>query len=508
MESVLAEAANKGMYLVDHENTEPLFEEYDDVIAEADALCEVNDPENKPFESKYKARTLLDQIINKLDATRAIATLENKKEKVEQLDRRIASARVRVGTISWECEEPHNAQTDLDLVCQYYFPGLVETIIDVTKDDEPGDETEANSKKTITSADITTPPALPVLRESLVVDAMKALNILGILWAGRGHVHKSMLYLLAARQFYLTCTEAAERDAPAGQKSKYSKKTCTDLGYAFTHNLFYLAQAYGNMGDTRTSCSYCHQTLQRQFTEGFRDIRTSLDWVKNCCGISDFYLVMRQHNNCALALASAEWVLKKFAIPRILAANAADNSAIKKLDSGNNNFVSGHLNAAEIEADLNRRWAMLDVSALRRAFERAKNLQNAVALGLNVADVEAELRDEEGETDPDDFDVSTVRVDPVVGAGAGSVFTKAESAATGEDAAADATPASTTAAPRITYAEVEFFKGIPVRPTSHLGLRDVNSFEDARLVFLRAAARIDAAKKYYVLDGELWVLSP
>jgi hypothetical protein len=504
MDEIISEAANKGMYLVDHDNTGPLFEEYEEVIVEADELCEVNDPVQTPFESKYKARTMLDQIVNKLDATRAIAMLEKKKETIEQLDKRIASARVRIGTISWECEEPHNAQTELDLVCQFYFPGLLEKVIEQTADDEvdeAGAEPGSKHEKTFASADISNPPELPTLAESLVVDAMKALNILGILWAGRGQVHKSMLYLLSARQFYLSHIEYATQNAPLGQTSKFSKKTLSDLGYAFTHNLFYLAQAYGNLGDTRKSCSYCHQTLQRQYSEGFKDIRTSLDWVKNCCGISDFYLAMRQYNNCALALASAEHVMKKFTIPRILAASPVDNSAIKKLDSGNNNFVSGNLNAAEIEAELARRWAMLDVSMLKRAFERAKNIQNALSMGLNPADVEAEMRAEEGDAEPDDFDPSTLAAPASASAPAPVSAESAESAAAGTVFLQSEASAAAAAAAAIPV--VDFFTGIPVRPTSHLGREDIKSFEDARVLFLRGAARIEAAKKYYVLDGKV-----
>ena len=49
--------------------------------------------------------------------------------------------------------------------------------------------------------------------------------------------------------------------------------------------------------------------------------------------------------------------------------------------------------------------------------------------------------------------------------------------------------------------EVEFFAGLPVSQLQLLGPKDVDNFEKARVVFLRAAARIEAAKKYYVLDG-------
>ena len=46
------------------------------------------------------------------------------------------------------------------------------------------------------------PPELPMLSIDLIANAMKTLNMLGILWAGRGSVKKSFLYLLAANNFY------------------------------------------------------------------------------------------------------------------------------------------------------------------------------------------------------------------------------------------------------------------------------------------------------------------
>lgn len=76
------------------------------------------DEESSPYASKYKARTLLDQIVAKLEATKTIAMLEKKRyyyclqrkmllstlfrHLIESMDCRIASARVRLGTISWE----------------------------------------------------------------------------------------------------------------------------------------------------------------------------------------------------------------------------------------------------------------------------------------------------------------------------------------------------------------------------------------------------------------------
>ncbi len=50
--------------------------------------------------------------------------------------------------------------------------------------------------------------------------------------------------------------------------------------------------------------------------------------------------------------------------------------------------------------------------------------------------------------------------------------------------------------------KVAFFDDLWIAVMSLVRIADVNTFEDARKVFLRAAARIDSAKKYYVLDGK------
>ena len=517
MDEVLAEATAKGMYLVDHDNTGPLFEEFEDALMEADALCEINDPVQKPFESKYKARTLLDQIINKLDATRAIATLEKKTTTVEQVDKRIASARVRVGTISWECEEPHNAQTDLDLACQFYFPGLVDKIIEMSAEyevDESGPDGTNKPEKIITTEDIKTPPELPILSESLIVDAMKTLNILGILWAGRGQVQKSMLYLLSARQFYIQQNENIMKTTSSNILSSNSKKILLDLGYVYTHNLYYLAQAYGNIGDTKKSCLYCHQTLQRQYTEGFKNIRISLDWIKNCCSISDFYSAMNQYHNCALALNSAEYILKKYTIPRILNTNLEDDKNIILLQTGNRNYITGEINALEIEAELSKRWALLDVNILKIAFERIKNIQNAINMGINPIEAEELLINEENSKENDDFKpfeyLKQYTVDtrtPVVNNVFGIETPPTPSLETkntdkNENNMPHMNPITTGIAPTRDTMEIEFFNGIPVKCPVYLNTTEIRKFEDARIVFLRAASRIEAAKKYYVLDGK------
>ena len=115
MDELLETAERKGMHLVDNENlceSEKAFLQH---LVEPDRLVEVVDPEETPYDSKYKARDLLEKVLNQMEANKTIATLEAKRDIVATLNRRIATVRVRLASIAWECEEPHNAQVDLDM---------------------------------------------------------------------------------------------------------------------------------------------------------------------------------------------------------------------------------------------------------------------------------------------------------------------------------------------------------------------------------------------------------
>lgn len=294
----------------------------------------------------------------------------------------------------------------------------------------------------------------------MCADTLKCLNILGILWSGRGQVAKALLYLNAAYEMY-------EKNISHVRKKKFR----ADMENSFTHNLFYLAQAHGHLGDSKKSSLYCYKTLQRQLDAGLNDIKSALDWVKNCAGMADFYSALRQYNNCALALASAESVLKAKVISELKSSGE---------NGGPVNFIVGNLNAAEIEAELNKRWALLDVAILRRAHERENVRKTAVEMGLDLTTV---LSQDLTQNDEGDFD-------------AGAAFAKQLPQSVFQSSIAEATAAA--AVPEVL---ASLFTGLKVPLVSHLSGGDIQNFESARIVFLRAATRIEASKKYYVLDG-------
>lgn len=116
-----AGTAGKGLQIVDNSRLEESYQDYDEIILQADALCDTVDPEETPYLSKYKARDLLDPLCNRMEANRTIASLEKQKKVLEELDWRIASLRFRLGSIAWDVEEPHNTQIELELAAVNSF---------------------------------------------------------------------------------------------------------------------------------------------------------------------------------------------------------------------------------------------------------------------------------------------------------------------------------------------------------------------------------------------------
>jgi hypothetical protein len=487
VESFVSEAEKKGMYVVNEDSCDALLQEYNEILAKADKLSSLEDDVSEPYKSKYEARTLLDGVVNKLEATRTIAAVEGNKARMNEMDWRVARARVRLGVISWECEEPHNAQTDLDLAMEFYVPAFVKAVAEVAGEEE-ADETEASKKKLKEVLERLVPPPLtptPILKEHKV-DAMKCLNMLGILWAGRGQVDKSFLYLLSAKRLYdldmgllpLSHADAAAADA--------------ELESVYTHNLFYLAQAYGQIGETIKSSEFCYETLQRQLVApgGLSSPRAALDWAKNCASISDFYKSLGHTKRCALALASAEAVLRDHVAPAVAAAVAeAETAAAAAEEDGG--LLRG---LSEVQADVNVRWADLELLVLKRAFERESQRLLVLESG---SDQELDGGGEgEGEVEGDD-DLGAAAV------ASAKALARASKANADADAEAGAGASEHKSSSVFSFEQdtVEFFSSLPVASVAFIRGGEVLSFERARTVFLRGAARIEAAKKHYLLDG-------
>ena len=476
--SFLEEAKQKGMYLVNDDSLGELLVEFTNTLKDADALTQVADPDTEPYKSKYKARELLDAIVNKLEATRTIALVEGKKERVAEMDWRLASTRVRLGVISWECEEPHNAQTDLELAAEFYEPGFVAAICEIVGPDvvDTGESPEAAK----VPADQLVPPAL-VCKAALQdrkPEAMKCLNMLGILWAGRGQVQKSFLYLIAANNLY-----SAGRTGPQGGAAAGVAAMSADtegLESVYTHNLFYLAQAYGQIGDTVRSSEYCYETLQRQYLGGFDSPRAALDWSRNCASMSDFYKSLRHYRRCALALTSAEIILQT----RVLLTLPPEGET----EAASETHEQREFRHAteEMVAELNKRWVDFEMCIMKRAFDREMRRLHALEVGYPFEDEHPD------EPLDDDKGAAAAATALAMNKTAETVFVFPPGSSSSGNGSGSGSSSRTV---------TEFFSSFPVVQVSLLCAGDIQDFETARLLFLRISSRLERSKKHFVLDG-------
>jgi tetratricopeptide (TPR) repeat protein len=447
LESVLDTARAKGMFMVGQDTLPELLAEYERTTRQVEGLCEAVDPEETPYKSKYQARELLDTVCNKLEATRTVALLEKNMSTVEQADMRIGAIRVKLGVISYEVEEPHNAQTDLELAGGYYFPNFVKNVQEVTaqedenvgKPDAPAVSADDIDRLDIPPLDLPQPTMASVNAAVVHLDALKCLNMLGILWAGRGRITKSFLYLKASKDLYNSVRLGLEN-------GKYPKPLTADqmkdLESTYTHSLFYLAQAYGHVGNAEKSSLCCKETLQRQYSQGISDRKVKLEWAKNCAAMADFYLSSQLYRHASMALRSAEYVTR---------------AVLDEQQETPSPLITDTCN--EQLADLNRRFAHLDLLLLRRAKDRHEGIVNSLEYGIEwTEDEDVELQMIAGQSDAANSSSSSHDIKPL-------------------------------------------FEGIPVTPLPLMGVTDVNDFESARSIYLRASNKLEQAKKYFLLDG-------
>jgi KIF-1 binding protein C terminal len=207
----------------------------------------------------------------------------------------------------------------------------------------------------------------------------------------------------------------------------------------------------------------------------------AFDWVKNCSSIADFYQSMEKPRHCALALSSAQKILNEKVMAKIKAFTEQD--------------------VLELDAEINKKWARLDVKILKLAFEFQMAKRHAFESGEVLEDPAIGEDDEDGDCLP-----SVPLAKPAVGPTSDLVV---EDVGDTDGNSAEKTPPVPQSVPASALVSVSssslqssIFSGCVVNETPFLRFGEVTSFETARIIFLRANSRIEEAKKKYVLDGE------
>ena len=460
LEDAKKQTGNNNLFMPNTDNIKELSDEYEKTLITIDELCENIDPESTPYVSKYKARDIIDELVKRLEATYTVSILEGKKDVARIMDKYVANLRVKLGIICWDVEEPHNCQIELDLAAEFLCPGYVIQITELTKYEEKDNNQEdgINENEIKNNENYETnfiEPPYPKDDNRTVEIAsiqMKCLNMLGILWAGRGYKGRAFYYLQAVKSIY-------ER---TNQKNR-------DMEDIYTHNLFYLAQAYVHIGNAQKSSYYCRETLQRQYSSIWKNTRDILDWAKNSAGLADFYLSTGEFIKCSLALSSTEYAL---------------NECAKMLNDENIKNKEMYELLNDIKAELYRRWTNFDVNILKRAYERQCEKENMLYIGEEWIPIQPKVEEDIGELIMVENKLELIP------------STSLSSSSELPPLPPDENMSSHSLIPKR-----EFFCGLPVSEIPYIKDGDIENFDVARIVFLRGMANAENAKKYYVLDG-------
>ena len=141
-----------------------------------------------------------------------------------------------------------------------------------------------------------------------------ACHQLAVIWASRSEHEKALNHLLDAKTMYETYNTPLypldQHELLSGlQDALNEDKRKIRFESLHTHTLYYLAQTYGNFGKAALSASYCHTTLGRQIMSKQYD---AIEWSLNCATLSQYYLNTDNYRQARHCLASSEHILMEY----------------------------------------------------------------------------------------------------------------------------------------------------------------------------------------------------
>jgi len=219
------------------------------ITKEYDKFWEIEDPEDNPYKSKYKARKLLEDALKEVGELMKEISDANCEENAEGGEM-IARLLLYIGKNYYFCEEVPSAE-------RFFLRSL-----------------ERYLKSTLR------------LAPKSFVHIQDLFNQMGMLWCNRHNHAEGMNFLRRAQIMYLNRPQAV-------------KDTCEDQAENnYTLTMFYLAQAYGGLKKPGLSARFCAETMSRQLQHNIgerpkevieRDPFDCKDWVRNCCSLSDYF---------------------------------------------------------------------------------------------------------------------------------------------------------------------------------------------------------------------------
>ena len=202
----------------------------------------------------------------------------------------------------------------------------------------------------------------------------------------------------------------------------------------------------------------------------------TFDWCKNCASISDFYQGMGKYRHCGIALSSAEKVLK---------------NVFKKIKESEDteNLLISESEVLELQAEINKKFVKLDGILIKNAVEAINAKKEAILCGDTWT---SSLPEDEGDIKIDIHNSMVVEDIDSNGIAEKSV---------------QSIPSVQALSQHPLGTQVSLFSGCPVDDIPYLRLGEIDVFDKARKVFLRATVRIEDAKKVFLLDGTFLIFS-
>eukprot|EP00761_Pharyngomonas_kirbyi_P014003 gb/GECH01014033.1/.p1 GENE.gb/GECH01014033.1/~~gb/GECH01014033.1/.p1 ORF type:complete len:588 (+),score=159.02 gb/GECH01014033.1/:1-1764(+) len=129
------------------------------------------------------------------------------------------------------------------------------------------------------------------------VELLDTLNYLGMLWFSRTDFKKAENFFLNAEHIYRQ------------HQNELSEKQSKALEEKYTMTIFFLAQAYTNLGNPSKGAEYCTRTLKRQL-DGFQlNIK---EWVDNSMQLSAYYMNEKYFANAEYCLKASQRMAESY----------------------------------------------------------------------------------------------------------------------------------------------------------------------------------------------------
>lgn len=229
-----------------------------------------NDPENVPYMSKYKAKTIL---LGMYDNLKKLQEKECSLDELK-LHAMIGVVLLNIGSIEMDTEELTASEKTLSEAVELLLP---------------------NGTK-----------------PEIIITIVSVYNNLGILWSNRDEPEKAKVYLLQAKELYETFKCTMEMPLPIEHIVRSEESVMGDimqLEKAHTLTLYYLAQMYGALKQNLKSAVYCHVTLRRQLQ--YSDYEP-IDWALNAATLSQVFAEQNGFFQSRHHLAAASTILEEF----------------------------------------------------------------------------------------------------------------------------------------------------------------------------------------------------